>query len=332
MAQVKIQDLLAAGVHFGHQTKRWNPKMKNFVFGAKNGISIIDLTKTMHQIADACNFLSSVVSKGGDVLFVGTKRQAQEIIKEAADKTSMHYVSERWLGGTLTNNKTIRQSIKKMNEIDKIVEGDNTQGLKKKEVSRLNRTGDRLHRNLDGIKDMKKMPQVIVIVDICTDNIAVQEATKLGIPIVAICDTNSNPEPISYPVAANDDAVKSIKVIMDLFIESVSTANEVYQKAVIEEKAKKEAEQAAKKAEKDAAFAAKKAEKEAAIAAKKAEKPAEKPAAKKPAAAKKPVAAKKPAAKKPAAKKEAVKAEPKAEAKTEAKAEVKAEVKAEAKK
>lgn len=302
MAQVKIQDLLAAGVHFGHQTKRWNPKMKDYVFGAKNGISIIDLTKTMHQIADACNFLSSTVSNGGDVLFVGTKRQAQEIIKDAAEKTDMYYVSERWLGGTLTNNKTIRQSIKKMNEIDKMVESGDTSGLKKKEISRLNRTGERLHRNLDGIKDMTKMPQVIVIVDICTDNIAVQEAVKLGIPVVAICDTNSNPEPIAYPVAANDDAVKSIKIIMDLFVESVSTAKEIYNARIIEEKAAKEAEKAKKAAEK----AAKKAEKEAEKAAKKAEKETskkdEKPAAKKPAAKK--TAAKKPAAKKPAAKKE----------------------------
>jgi len=309
MAQVKIQDLLAAGVHFGHQTKRWNPKMKDYVFGAKNGISIIDLTKTMHQIADACNFLSSVVAKGGDVLFVGTKRQAQEIIKDAADKTNMHYVSERWLGGTLTNNKTIRNSIKKMNEIDKIVDGDGTTGLKKKEISRLNRTGERLHRNLDGIKDMKKMPAVIVIVDICNDHIAVQEASKLGIPTVAICDTNSNPEPITYPVAANDDAVKSIKVIMDLFIETVSTASEMYQAAMVEEKAKKEAEKAAKKAEQEAAKAAKAAEKKE----EKAEKPAaKKPAAKKP-AAKKEEKAEKPAAKKPAAKKPAAKKEEKAE-------------------
>ncbi len=293
MAQVRIQDLLAAGCHFGHQTKRWNPKMKDYVFGAKNGISIIDLTKTMHQIAAACNFLSKVVSSGGDVLFVGTKRQAQEIMKDAADKTNMHYVSERWLGGTLTNNKTIRQSIKKMTDIDKTLDADSASGLKKKEIAKLNRTGDRLHRNLDGIKNMKKMPQVLVIVDVCNDHIAVQEAIKLGIPTVAICDTNCDPEPITFPVAANDDAVKSIKVIMDLFTESVSTANEIYQKRVVEEKAAKEAKRAEEKAAKDAAREAKKAQQ------------AENPAAKKP-AAKKPVA-KKPAAKKPAAKKPAAK-------------------------
>jgi small subunit ribosomal protein S2 len=287
MAQIKIQDLLAAGVHFGHQTKRWNPKMKPYVYGAKNGISIIDLTKTMYQIAEASNYLSKVVAEGGNVLFVGTKRQAQEIIKDAADKTNMNYVSERWLGGTLTNIRTIRQSVKKMDELDKIL-AENTVGedgvkkgkLKKKEISKHTRNSDKLHRNLDGIKNMKNMPQVLVVVDVCNDSIAVQEARKLNIPVIGICDTNADPELVTYPIAANDDAVKSIKVIIDVLVETVSDANEIYQKKVIEEKAKKEAARAKKKEEKEAARAKKKDEKDAKKApAKKA--PAKKAPAKK---------------------------------------------------
>jgi small subunit ribosomal protein S2 len=298
MAKITIKDLMEAGCHFGHQTKRWNPKMKEYVFGAKNGISIIDLTKTMHQIADACNFLQRIVMDGGDVLFVGTKRQAQQIIKELSDKTGMYYVSERWLGGTLTNNVTIRKSIAKMYEIDKILGSDSAKGLKKKEQSTLSRRGEKLHRDLDGIASMKKIPAVMVIVDVCHDNIAVREANKLNIPIVAIVDTNGDPDNVDFPIAANDDAVKSIKVITDLFADAILVAKEIYQKRVVEEKAAKEAAKEAEKAEK-------------------AEKAAQKPAAKK-------SPAKKAAPKKAEAEAEEVKEEPKAEAK-----EVKEEPKAE---
>lgn len=234
MAKVTINDLLEAGCHFGHQTKRWNPRMKKFVYGAKNGISIIDLTKTMVQIADACNFLQNVVIKGGDILFVGTKRQAQEITRECAERTGMYYVSERWMGGTLTNNVTIRKSIAKMYDIDKTLGSDSAKGLKKKELSMLARNGQRLHRDLDGIADMKRLPAALVVIDVCHDDIAVREANKLNIPIVAICDTNANPDPIDYPVAANDDAVKSIKVITDLFCDAVLVAKEIHQKQVVE--------------------------------------------------------------------------------------------------
>ena len=246
MSKVTINDLLEAGVHFGHQTKRWNPKMKDFVYGAKNGISIINLANTMHQIADACNFLQRVVADGGVVLFVGTKRQAQQIIREAAEKTGMYYVAERWMGGTLTNNVTIRKSIGKMYEIDKLLQSPEANAMKKKELSGLARKGERLHRDLDGIANMKKIPAVMLVVDVCHDNIAVREANKLNIPIVAIVDTNGDPQPIDYPIAANDDAVKSIKIITDLFVDAICLANEVYQKKVVEDKAAKEADRAAK--------------------------------------------------------------------------------------
>jgi len=304
MAKVTINDLLEAGVHFGHQTKRWNPKMKEFVYGAKNGISIINLGKTMHQIADACNFLQHVVADGGVVLFVGTKRQAQQIIKEAAEKTGMYHVSERWMGGTLTNNVTIRKSIAKMYEIDKLLQSPEANSMKKKEQSGLIRNSERLHRDLDGIANMKKLPAVMLVVDVCHDNIAVREAQKLNIPIVAIVDTNGDPQPINYPIAANDDAVKSIKVITDLFVDAICIANDVYQKKVVEEKAAKEAEKAAK-AEKNTTD-----ENEAAEEKKTAKK---RPAAKKPEAtektAKKPEVAEKTAKKPEATEKTAKKPE-----------------------
>ena len=318
MAQITIKDLLEAGCHFGHQTKRWNPRMKKYVYGVRNGISIIDLTKTMHQISDACNFLQKIVIGGGDVLFVGTKRQAQQIIGEIAEQTGMFYVSERWLGGTLTNRVTINQSIAKMYDIDRLLESDESKGLKKKELASYTRKVTKLHRNLDGVAKMRKLPAVMIVVDVNKDDIAVREAVKLKIPVVGICDTNSNPELVSYPIAANDDAVKSIKVITDVLVSAILVAKEIHQKQVAEERAAKEAEKAereAEKAEREAAQKAEKAEKVKKEAAQKAEK-AEK-------------------VKKEAPKTEAKKEAPKAEAKKEApKAEAKKEApkKAEAKK
>ena len=213
MAKITMNDLLEAGCHFGHQTRRWNPRMKKYVYGAKSGISIIDLSKTMHQLASACNFLQSVVVKGGDILFVGTKRQASDIIAELAEKTGMYSVSERWLGGTLTNNVTIRKSITKMQEIDEKINSEAAASMKKKELSLLQREAEKLHRNLDGICEMKRLPAALVIVDVCHEANAVREANKLNIPIVALVDTDGDPSQIDYPVAANDDAVKSIQII-----------------------------------------------------------------------------------------------------------------------
>ncbi|MFA7184044.1 MAG: 30S ribosomal protein S2 [Victivallales bacterium] len=326
MAKITIKDLLEAGCHFGHQTKRWDPRMKKYVYGVRNGISIIDLTKTMHQIADACNFLQQVVAAGGDVLFVGTKRQAQQIVAEVAEKTGMYYVTERWLGGTLTNRVTINKSIAKMYDIDKLLESDEAKGLKKKELASHARNTTKLHKNLDGIAKMKKLPAVLVVVDVNKDDIAVREAVKLKIPVVGICDTNANPELVSYPIAANDDAVKSIKVITDVLISAILVAKEIHQKRVLEEKAAKEAEKAAKEAEK-AAKETEKAEAKKAEKAKKSpkeetkpeteNKTSEKTAVKKDETAKEaPKKAKKEEAEKPAAdKKEAPAAEEKTDSK-----------------
>ena len=250
---ISVKDLLEAGCHFGHQTKRWNPKMKDYVYGAKNGISIIDLTKTIRQIGDACNFLQREVMKGSRILFVGTKRQAQQVVRNAAEETEMFFMSERWMGGTLTNIETIRKSVKKMREIDDIVNNEESSNLKKKEIVRLARQGVKLHRNLDGIADMKRLPDVVVVVDVCHDATAVKEAQKLNIPIIAIVDTNGNPENIAYPVAANDDAVKSIKIIMDTFVAAINDALGLYKVKVAEDKAKADAERAEKKGADDKA-------------------------------------------------------------------------------
>ena len=259
MANISINDLLEAGCHFGHQTRRWNPKMKEYVYGAKNGISIIDLTKTMYQIAAACNFLQRVVANGGDILFVGTKRQIRELVKNLAEETGMFHVSERWLGGTLTNNVTIRKSITKMADIDKMLESDSAKGMKKKEIAGLARRAEKLHRDLDGIAAMKRLPAALVVIDVCNELNAVREANKLNIPIVAIVDTNGDPSLVDYPVAANDDAVKSVQVITGLFSEAVKIAKEIHQKKVAEER---DAAEAAKKLAQEKADDDEKADKE----------------------------------------------------------------------
>ena len=259
MAKISINDLLEAGCHFGHQTRRWNPKMKEYVYGAKNGISIIDLTKTMYQIAAACNFLQRVVANGGDILFVGTKRQIRELVKNLAEETGMFHVSERWLGGTLTNNVTIRKSITKMADIDKMLESDSAKGMKKKEIAGLARRAEKLHRDLDGIAAMKRLPAALVVIDVCNELNAVREANKLNIPIGAIVDTNGDPSLVDYPVAANDDAVKSVQVITGLFSEAVKIAKEIHQKKVAEER---DAAEAAKKLAQEKADDDEKADKE----------------------------------------------------------------------
>lgn len=315
MAKITINDLLEAGCHFGHQTRRWNPRMKEYVYGTKNGISIIDLTKTMHQIAAACNFLQRIVVNGGDVLFVGTKRQLRDTVKRLAEGTGMFAVSERWLGGTLTNNVTIRKSVAKMAEIDGVLNSDSVSSMKKKEIARLSRHAEKLHRDLDGIAAMKKLPAALVVVDVCNELNAVREANKLHIPIVAIVDTNSDPTLVDFPVAANDDAVKSVEIITNLFCEAIKIAKEIHIKRVTEER---EAAEAAKKIAQEQAEEAEAEEKEAKAAKPKApRKTAAKPAAREAGDAAKPKAPRKAAAK-PAAK-EAAPAE--AEAPAEAPAE-----------
>lgn len=240
MQKVSVKDLLEAGVHFGHQTKRWNPKVKEYIYGQKGGIHIINLAKTIHQLADACRFLQKVVMEGGTVLFVGTKRQAQEAIKDAAMRTGMPYVAERWLGGTLTNNRTIQKSIAKMMELDAQLANVENLSLKKKEIAAMQRNAERLHKNLDGIKDMKSLPKALIVVDICHDEIAVKEATRLHIPVIGIVDTNANPEEVDYPIVANDDALRSIKILTDTMAEAVKIASDFYARKVAEEKAQEE--------------------------------------------------------------------------------------------
>ena len=244
--KVTVQDLLEAGVHFGHQVKRWNPKMKEFVFGVRNGIHIIDLTKTMQNLADSCNFLQHLVCDGGDIIFVGTKRQAQEIVKEAATNCEMYHISERWLGGLLTNNHTIRKSITKMRSIERDIES-NSSNMSKKELSSLSKKLEKLHRNLDGISELRKLPAALVVVDINNEDIAVKEAKKMKIPVIGIVDTNGNPDTVDYPIPANDDAIRSIRILVSVISDSVKVASDLYKKKLAEEKeerAKKRAEEA----------------------------------------------------------------------------------------
>jgi len=213
--------LLEAGVHFGHQTNRWNPKMAKYIFGEKNGIYIIDLQKTMEGINKATSFLREVTSAGDYVLFVGTKKQAQHLILEQAQRCQMFYVSERWLGGTLTNFATIRKSIKRMDEIDKMKEDGTFEVLSKKERAQLTKELDKLIKNLGGIRKMAKLPAAVFIIDSKDEEIAIKEANKLSIPVVAIVDTNCDPDRVNYIIPGNDDAMRSIELITRLVADSV---------------------------------------------------------------------------------------------------------------
>lgn len=199
---VGVQDLLDAGLHFGHQTKRWNPKMKRYIHGAKNGIYIIDLTKTLSQLELAQTFLNDVIMRGEKILFVGTKKQAREIFKTTAEDTNQPYVIHRWLGGMLTNNKTIRSSVSRMRELQKMEKDGTMEKLLKKEVSVLRRELTKLERNLSGIADMEKKPGALFVVDLKREHLALAEAKRLNIPIVALVDTNADPDLVSYPIRA----------------------------------------------------------------------------------------------------------------------------------
>lgn len=220
MVSVKMKELLQAGVHFGHQTRRWNPKMKQFIFGARNGIYIIDLQKTSRRLSDALNFISRVASRGGSVLFVGTKRQAQEVVVEEARRSNQHYIDQRWLGGTLTNFATIRRSINRLKTLEEMSE-DESAKLTKKERSKIDKELGRLNKTLGGIKNMERLPQAVFVVDPQKEKIAVAEANKLGIPVVAIVDTNCDPDPIDYPIPGNDDAIRAIKLFAGCFADAI---------------------------------------------------------------------------------------------------------------
>ena len=221
MAVVDRKQLLEAGVHFGHQTKRWNPKMAEYIFQARNGIHIIDLQKTIKQLEKAMDLIHEVVENDGKVLFVGTKKQAQEVIKEAAEKTEMYYVTNRWLGGMLTNFKTIRKSVARLNKLQSMEEDGVYELLPKKEVLQLEKERNKLEKNLGGIKEMWKVPDVVFLVDPGEDHTAVKEANKLHIPVIALIDTNCDPTPIDIPIPGNDDAIRSIKLVTDLIAEAV---------------------------------------------------------------------------------------------------------------
>jgi small subunit ribosomal protein S2 len=222
MISIGLKELLEAGVHFGHQTRRWNPKMKPFIFDARNGIHIIDLSKSLAQLEAACDFLVSTVSKGRKVLFVGTKKQAQQAVKETARDAGQFFVTERWLGGTLTNFRTVEQSIKRLKEIEKMEADGSINAYVKQEQSVIRREAARLHKYFDGIRAMKDMPGAMFVVDVKREHNAVAEARKLGIPVVAIVDTNCDPDLVDYPIAGNDDAIRSVRMILATVAQSVT--------------------------------------------------------------------------------------------------------------
>jgi small subunit ribosomal protein S2 len=217
LPQVTLRQLVEAGVHFGHHKRRWNPKMKPYLFGVRNNVHIIDLEQTLPLLERALRAIRDVVAGGGRVLFVGTKRAAADIVADAAKRCGQYYINHRWLGGTLTNWRTITASIKRLRELDERLAGD-TQGLTKKEVLRLTRIRDRLERALGGIKEMGGLPDILFIIDTVKEKLAVEEARKLGIPVVAILDSNSDPDGIAYPIPGNDDAVRAITLYCDLVV------------------------------------------------------------------------------------------------------------------
>ncbi len=220
MPSISMKELLEAGVHFGHQTKRWNPKMKEYIFGERNGIYIIDLQKTLKLFKEAMRFVGEKAAEGKNVLFVGTKRQAQEAVAEEATRCQMFYVNQRWLGGLLTNNVTIQRSIKRLKDLDTLATEHNYAGRSKKEVTRLERERKHLQSNLAGIKDMPGLPDFLFVIDSNKEEIAVHEARKLGITVVAVVDTNCDPDQVDYPIAGNDDALRAIR----LFASKISDA------------------------------------------------------------------------------------------------------------
>ncbi len=219
-AGVTIKGLLESGAHFGHQTHRWNPKMKRFIFEARNGIYIIDLAKTLQQLRAAVQFVREIVAKRKSILFVGTKKQAKAVVKECAEESGEFYVCERWLGGTLTNLQTIRQSVKTLERIEKRI-STGGEGFTKKEISLMSKERIKLDRNLSGIRAMRKPPGLLVVVDPSKEHIAVAEANTLGIPVMALVDTNCDPDPIEFVIACYDDALKSIKIVLTTLMQAI---------------------------------------------------------------------------------------------------------------
>ena len=235
MSVISMKQLLEAGVHFGHQTRRWNPKMAKYIFTERNGIYIIDLQKTVKKVEEAYNFMKEIAETGKPVLFVGTKKQAQEAIKEEAERCGMYFVNERWLGGMLTNHQTIQTRIKKLRELEKMEEEGVFNVLPKKEVIKLNAEKEKLEKYLGGIKDMPELPGAIFVVDPRKENIAIQEAQILVIPVVGIVDTNCDPDELDFPIPGNDDAIRAVKLITGAMATAVIEGRQGAEEEVVEE-------------------------------------------------------------------------------------------------
>ncbi|AXM87860.1 30S ribosomal protein S2 [Anoxybacillus thermarum] len=226
MSVISMKQLLEAGVHFGHQTRRWNPKMKKYIFTERNGIYIIDLQKTVKKVEEAYNFVKELAENGGKILFVGTKKQAQDSVKEEAERSGMFYVNQRWLGGTLTNFATIQKRIKRLKEIERMAEDGTFDVLPKKEVVKLKKELERLEKFLGGIKEMKELPDALFVIDPRKERIAVAEARKLNIPIIGIVDTNCDPDEIDYVIPANDDAIRAVKLLTAKIADAILEAKQ----------------------------------------------------------------------------------------------------------
>ena len=262
MTVVSMNYLLEAGVQFGHQKRRWNPKMKEYIFTTRDDIYIIDLQKTVKKLEEAYNAMKEIAANGGKVLYVGTKKQAQEAAEECATRTGMYFVNERWLGGTLTNFKTIRSRIRRMEEIEKMETDGTFEALPKKEVIKIKKEYEKLNKNLRGIREMKKLPQAMVIVDHRKEDIAIKEARILGIPVFGIVDTNCDPDMVDYVIPANDDAVRSVKLLIGVLTNAIAEANgnEVIDFVSEDDKAKTEKRAQKKEADKTSEVKEEKAE------------------------------------------------------------------------
>ncbi|WP_342007767.1 30S ribosomal protein S2 [Bacillus sp. YBsi01] len=242
MSVISMKQLLEAGVHFGHQTRRWNPKMKRYIFTERNGIYIIDLQKTVKKVEEAYNFTKNLAAEGGKILFVGTKKQAQDSVKEEAVRSGMYFVNQRWLGGTLTNFETIQKRIKRLKDIEKMQENGTFEVLPKKEVVQLKKELERLEKFLGGIKDMKDLPDALFIIDPRKERIAVAEARKLNIPIIGIVDTNCDPDEIDVVIPANDDAIRAVKLLTSKMADAILEAKQGEEEAEAAEESAPETE------------------------------------------------------------------------------------------
>ena len=250
MYVISMKQLLEAGVHFGHQTRRWNPKMAPYIYMERNGIHIIDLQKTVYMVDTAYKAVADIASQGGTILFVGTKKQAQDAIQEAAEKSGMYYVNQRWLGGMLTNFKTIQSRIARLRAIEKMSEDGTFDVLPKKEVIQIKKEWEKLEKNIGGIKNMKKLPDAIFVIDPEKEHICVQEAHSLGITLIGMCDTNCDPEELDYVIPGNDDAIRAVKLIVDAMANAIVEANQgESQAAEPAEEASEEVEETAEEAE-----------------------------------------------------------------------------------